>query len=134
MTLGYALLHPKQLDAALLVKGEKKGFDSVFDLFCGVLGIQDVDEELGAAFTAQAEAVGDFARRFETLFEPGRPLAQLKFLASVDINNPDTLAEALDKLCSFLETAGSAQVKALAIPAIDAVLEITSLYIWFLLS
>ncbi len=124
MTLGYALLHPRQLDAALVVQTEKKTFDKVFDLICGAMGIQDVDEELSAAFTAQAEGVAEFAARFETLFEPGRPLEQLKFLASVDISDPDTLSDAVEMLCSFLESADADQVKALVIPVIDAILEI----------
>ena len=124
MSLGYALLHPRQLDAALVVKSEKRTFDTVFDLACGALGIDNVDEELETAFVGQAEAVAEFVARFETLFEPGRPLAHFKLIADFDFSNPDSMARAVETLCTFLETADSDQVKALAIPVIDAVLDI----------
>lgn len=124
MTLGYALLHPRQIDAALVVKPEKKGFDLMVDMLCGALGIRGVDAELEAAFTAQGAAMADFAARFETLFEPGRPLAQFKLIGAFDISDPDAIVGVFNTLCDFLETADSAQVKALAIPVIDAVLEV----------
>ena len=124
MSLGYALLHPHKVEAAISAGREKRTIDVALDMLCGALGIQGVDAELEAAFAAQSEAFMAFGARISTLFEPGRPLEQFKLFAEFDISNPTAAANAFELLCTFLENAEPAQVKGIALPIVDAVLEV----------
>lgn len=124
MSLGYALLHPHKVEAAISAGREKRTIDVALDMLCGALGIQGVDAELEAAFAAQSEAFTAFGAQISTLFEPGRPLEQFKLFAEFDISNPAAAANAFDYLCAFLENAEPLQVKGIALPIVDAVLDV----------
>ena len=123
MSLGYALLHPNRLEAAVQAKTEKRGFDAAFDIICGALGIDGLDVELEALFERQATELEGLAARIETLVQPGQPLAGFKAFAEIDISTPDGLLEPVNKLLDFLESAESAQISVNVMPVVDAFLD-----------
>lgn len=123
MSLGYALLHPHRLEAALLARSQKQGFDIGYDIACGALSIGDLGAEIEALIARQGSAIEDLAGRLDELVSPGRPLAFLKAFGELDLSSPEAIFAPLGRLLDFLETAEGPQIRVTILPVVDGLLD-----------